>query len=122
MIKRADWLLITKDRTAVVLGVVLVLWVVVVIATTMLRLHYSDIQVPVRYSGYGQNSIYRDQWYTQLAFAGFGVVLTTINVFLATKVYQLRRMLGLGFLAMSIFIALLTIIVSNAVFNLSQSL
>jgi hypothetical protein len=122
MIKRADWLAISKDRTAVMLVLGLAAACVILITTVVLRLHPSDIQVPVRYTGFGQTFIYRDQWYTQYSYVGLAVIVAAVNGFLAVRLYQLRRMLGLGLLGMSIFIVILATIVINAMFSLAPSL
>lgn len=121
MIKRADWLAITKDRAAVLLLVLIVLGVIAIILTTVLRIQPSDIQVPVRFTGYGQSNIDRDLWYTQIGYTGFGVLLAVINGFLAIKIHATNRMLGLGLMGMTIFLLVLALIISNAVFNLAPS-
>ena len=122
MIKRADWLAIGKDRTAIFLLFLLFVLIIVIAVTTLLRIHGSDIQLPVRFTGYGQNNIYRDQWYTHFSYLGFGLVVGALNGFLAVKTYQLNRTLSLGFLGLSIFIMLLAVIIMNAMFNLTPVL
>ncbi len=122
MIKKADWLAIAKDRVAVLLFAALGLACIVLITTVLLRLQPSDIQVPVRYTGFGQTFIYRDQWYTQYSYVGLALVVAAINGFLGIKLYQLRRMLGLGLVGMGIFIVVLATIIINAMFNLAPSL
>jgi hypothetical protein len=122
MIKKADWLAISKDRTAVMLVLGLAVACAILITTVVLRLHPSDIQVPVRYTGFGQTFIYRDQWYTQYSYIGLAVIVAAVNGFLAVRLYQLRRMLGLGLLGMSIFVVVLATIIINAMFNLAPSL
>lgn len=122
MIKKSDWLVIAKDRTAVILLLSFAAACVVLIATVVFRLHASDVQVPVRYTGFGQTSIYRDQWYAQYSYVGFAVIIAAINGFLAVKLYQLRRMLGLGLLGMSIFVVILAVVVVSAMLNLAPSL
>lgn len=122
MIKKSDWLVIIKDRTAVMLFIGLAGACVVLITTVVFRLHASDVQVPVRYTGFGQTFIYRDQWYTQYSYVGLAVIVSALNGFLAVKLYQLRRLLGLGLLGMSIFVVILAIVVINAMLNLAPSL
>lgn len=122
MIKKADWLAIAKDRTAVLLLLGLAAVCVVLIATVVIRLHPSDIQIPVRYTGFGQTFIYRDQWYTQYSYVGLALIVAAVNGFLAIRLYQLKRMIGLGLLGMSIFVVVLATIVINAMFNLAPSL
>lgn len=122
MIKKADWLAIGKDRVAVLLLLLFAAVTVVLIATVIFRLQPSDIQIPVRYSGFGQTFIYRDQWYTQYSYIGLAVIVVVVNGFLALQLYKLRRLLGLGVLGMSIFVIVLATIVINAMFNLAPSL
>lgn len=121
MIKRSDWLAITKDRLALSLLGVMVIFVVAIIITTALRIHPSDVQVPVRFTGYGQSNIDRDQWYTQISFAIFAILALGVNGFLAIKLYMVRRALSLGIIAMTIFLLAMTIIVTNAIFNLAPT-
>lgn len=122
MIRKADWLAIAKDRTAVMLVLGLAAACIVLIATVVLRLQPSDIQIPVRYSGFGQTFIYRDQWYSQYSYVGLALIIAAVNGFLAVRLYHLRRLLGLGLLGMSIFVVILATIVINAMFNLAPSL
>jgi hypothetical protein len=122
MIKRADWLAIGKDRAAILLLIGVVTLSLVVIGTTLLRIHISDIQVPVRFTGYGQTHIYRDQWYNHLGYAIFAILVGGLNGFLAVKIYQINRMLSLGFLALSLFLMILAVVVVNAIFYLTPIL
>lgn len=121
MIKRSDWLAITKDRLAIVLLLLMILGAIVIIFTTIMRIHPSDVQVPVRFTGYGQSNIDRDQWYNQLSYGIFGVFIVAINGFLAIKLYSINRMLGLGLISMTIFILILALIIANAIFNLAPT-
>jgi hypothetical protein len=122
MIKRADWLAIGKDRTAVILFLLVFGLVATLVVVTILRLHASDIQVPVRFTAYGQNNIYRDQWYTQLSYAGFALLLLFANGFLAVRLYPINRLLSLAFLAASVVVLAIGLVVTNAIFNLAPSL
>ncbi|MGH7196161.1 MAG: hypothetical protein ACREGJ_00115 [Candidatus Saccharimonadales bacterium] len=121
MFKKADWLAIAKDRTAIILLIVLGIGTIAILITTAARLHISDVQVPVRYTGYGVTNLYRDKWYSLLTFSGFAVLIATLNTLIALKVYQLRRFMGLGLLALSIFLVIVGFIVTNAIFNLAPS-
>jgi hypothetical protein len=122
MIKRADWLAIGKDRTAVILLLIVFGFVAALVVTTILRIHASDIQVPVRFTAYGQNNIYRDQWYTQLSYAGFALLLLVANGFLAVKLYPVSRIISLAFLTATVVVLAIAMVVANAIFNLAPSL
>lgn len=121
MIKRPDWIALTKDRLAIILLIVMIIGAIAIIITTVLRIHPSDIQIPVRFTGYGQSNIDRDQWYSQLSYGLFGVVLVAINGYLAIKLLSVNRMLGIGLMSMSIFLLVLSLIIANAIFNLAPS-
>jgi hypothetical protein len=119
MIKRADWLAIGKDRAAVMLLFAVVVLVAAIIVTTILRVHITDIQIPARFTGYGPNNIYRDHWYAQLGYAGFGVLVGATNAFLAVKLYKVSRVLSLGFLGLTLLVMTVAIIIAIAIFNLT---
>lgn len=121
MIKRSDILAIIKDRPAVLLLSLLIVGVVVVVLTTLIRVHPSDVQVPLRYSGYGLTNIYRDHWYILSIFPIFAILVTILNSMLAIKIHQLNRTIGLGILAMSVFIMVNLIVVANTIFNLAPT-
>lgn len=122
MIKRAEWIAISKDRTAILLLVVLVFSILGLVASTVFRLLPSDVQIPFRYTDYGFTNIYRDQWYSLYSFVGFAVIIATFNTFLAVKLFNLRRMISLGIIGISIFLTLLATLVANALLNLSAIL
>jgi len=121
MFKKAEWLAIAKDRTAIILLIAAVVEVGIIIITTLVRLHSSDVQVPVRYTGYGSANIYRGQWFTIWQFAIFAVMITAINNFLAIKIYQMSKMAGRGIMSFTVFVLLTGIFVLNAIFNLTPS-
>ncbi len=121
MIKRSDWLAVTKDRLALSLIIVIVLLAIAIIITTAVRIHPSDVQVPVRFTGYGQSNIDRDQWYTQISFAVFAIITLGFNGFLAIKLYTIRRALSLSIIAMTILLLVVTVVVMNAIFNLAPT-
>lgn len=122
MIKKANILAIAKDRTAILLLIAVCILTIVIVITTIVRLHPSDVQIPARYTAYGVTYIYRDHWYMHAAYAVFAVVVTTVNSIIVVNLYQLRRLLSLGIMAMTLFTLLVCLAVSNAVFNLTPRL
>lgn len=119
MIRRADWLAITKDRMAIALLLGVAIITIFIIITTILRVHSSDIQVPVRYSVYDTSNIIRDQWWNHYSYVGFALVVMAGNIFLAVKLYQTSRLLSLGLLGLSIFLLVVASFIANAIFNLA---
>ena len=119
MFQKSEFLPILKDRLAVFLLAGIVVCSLVIVAISLLRLQASDVQVPVRYSDYGITNIYRDKWYALLGFTGFGLMTLLLNGFLSIKMYAHSRAVALGFMALSLVVVAIGIIVTSAVFHLA---
>lgn len=98
------------------------LGVFTVIASALFRIHANDVQVPMRYSGYGAANIYRDQWYVLYIFPVFALLVGLLNSVLATKVYQISRQVSLGLMGVTVFLLVTCVVVANAIFNLAPSI
>lgn len=122
MIKRADLLALAKDRMAIVLLLATVAGVITILLVTLLRLHSSDVQIPVRYTSFGAANIYRDQWYALYIFPAFAVLVATFNTMIAVKLYSVGRLAGIGFLGLTIFLLATCLVVTNAILNLAPSI
>lgn len=121
MIKRADLLALAKDRMAIVLLLATAGGVVTIILVALLRLHSSDVQIPIRYTAFGTANIYRDQWYALYIFPVFAVLVATFNTIIAVKLYSLGRLAGIGFMGLTIFLLATSLVVTNAILNLAPS-
>lgn len=121
MIKKSDWLAISHDRSVIVLLIATGLALIVVIITSLLRVHGSDVQIPGRYSVYGTANIYRNQWYLLYAFPLFALLTVLVNSYISIKLYTLNRMVGVGLLSITLIIVLTCLIVANSIFNLAPA-
>jgi len=121
MIKKADWLAISHDRTIVVMLLLVGLATAVVVISSLLRIHISDVQIPSRYSAYGTANIYRDHWYTLYMFPLFALLVMGINGYLSIKIHPINRMISVGVLGISLIIVVICVAVANAVFNLAPT-
>jgi len=119
MFKKRELLLFSQDRLAVTLLVLLALTSLLLVVITILSVRVSDVQVPVRYSGYGFTNLYRDKWYALLSFGIFPLLVFGVNGFLAVKLHATRRGIAIGLLGISFVMLLIALIVSNAVFRLA---
>lgn len=122
MVKKADLLSLTKDRLAILLLFLMLFSAVFVVVMTFLRIHSSDIQVPTRFTGFGQSNIYREQWYAQFSFAGFSLLVLAVNGYLSIKLHTIDRLLGIGFMALSLFLFVVALFIANAIFNLTPTI
>ncbi len=95
------------------------LTVVLLLAMTIVSIRVSDVQLPVRYTGYGLTNIYRDRWYSLLSFGLFALVLGSVNAYLIVKLHSIRKGLSLGLAVLSIAIGVVALIVAAAVFRLA---
>lgn len=121
MIKKADWLAISHDRTVVIMLLLLALATLAVIISSLLRIHISDVQIPSRYSAYGTANIYRSHWYTLYMFPIFALMTALINGYLAIKIHTINRMVSVGVLGVSLIVAVICLAVANAIFNLAPA-
>lgn len=122
MMKRADLLALAKDRTAVVLLLTTVVAAIVVVLVTVLRLHPSDVQIPIRYSAFGTANIYRDQWYALYVFPIFALLVAAINAWISIKLYNIERLASLGFMSLTVFLLITCLVVVTAIINLAPSI
>jgi hypothetical protein len=122
MMKRADLLALAKDRTAVVLLLTTVVGAIVVVLVTVLRLHPSDVQIPIRYSAFGTANIYRDQWYVLYVFPIFALLVAALNTLISIKLYNIERLASLGFMSLTVFLLVTCLVAVTAILNLAPSI
>lgn len=119
MLKKRELIQFSRDRLAISLLIAFLLTMVALLLMTLLNIHVSDVQLPVRFSGYGSTSIYRDQWYSLLSFGVFALLVGGVNSFLIVKLHAARRGLALGLALVSVAIGLIALVVAAAVFRLA---
>src|SRR6266702_569581 len=119
MFKKRELIQFSRDRLAVSLLAAFLLIMLFLLIWTILNIHVSDVQLPVRYSGYGSTSIYRDRWYSLLSFGLFAILMGGINSYLIVKLHSARRGLSLGFALVSLTIGLIALVVAAAIFRLA---
>ncbi len=106
-----------KDKLAVVLFVVGATILLIVLILLFFWIHPSDIQIPIRYSGY-DNSLFNDRWFERLAFPLFVIVQFSCNTWLALVVNAREyKLFSYFLLLLAIFISLCVIPVAFAITN-----
>jgi hypothetical protein len=121
MIKKAEWLSISHDRTMVIMLITVVLATIAVVISSVLRIHFSDVQIPSRYSVFGTANIYRSHWYALYMFPLFAVLVALTNGYLAVKAHNINRMISVGALGISLIVMIICLAVAHAVFNLAPT-
>ena len=81
--------------TALVAGGLVFLAIAILCA---IEIRPNELQVPIRNTVFGITYTYREQWYNELSFAGFAVLVATLNTFIAAKLYVSKdRRYGIAF-------------------------
>ncbi len=78
----------------------------------------NDLQVPIRYSAFGTMKIYRAQWYSELSFAGFAVLMTTLHTMISFRLYKLKsRDYAIAFQWLTVVMLVMALLFFLAVFR-----
>lgn len=80
-----------SDRGFLVAWIVSLAIFLAIIILCIVEIRPSDLQVPIRYSAFGITNIYRAQWYHELTFAGFAVLVASIHSLVAVRLYSLKN-------------------------------
>lgn len=79
------------DRGYLTAWVVGLLAFFAIMVLCLIEIRPSDLQVPIRYSAFGITNIYRAQWYHELGFALFAVVIFVFHTLISLKLYKLKN-------------------------------
>lgn len=78
----------------------------------------NELQVPIRNTVFGITYTYREQWYNELSFALFAVIVAVINTFLAAKLYVSKDgRYGIAFQWLSAILLVISFIILVAIFR-----
>lgn len=112
--KKQDFVTFSKDRTGLILAAASALVAVVVCVLILVWLRPIDVQVPIRFSGFGvgdlrpggsSGSYFNDRWYERLSFVVFAAVQAAAAIWMAIVMHtQGIKVLANFLLAFSIFI------------------
>lgn len=104
-----------KDKIAATMLLALISVTVVTTILMFFWLQPSDIQIPIRYSGY-DNSLYNDRWYERLSFVGFLLLQTGAAAVLSMLMHARGyKVLAYFLLALAGFVTVVTGVVAWAV-------
>ena len=99
-------------------AIALVLVIIIIIGAIYIR--PSDLQVPVRYSGYGITHFYRDKWYYEIAFVVFAILVALFHTLISAKLLEVKgRQFALGFLWLTVVILVITAVFILAILRVA---
>jgi hypothetical protein len=110
-----------KDRaylTPLILGGLLVV-ILLIMGASHIRI--SELQVPVRYSSFGITNFYREQWFYQLAFIVFGMVVYVLHTLTSLKLHLKKgRDFAIAFQWLTVIILIITVVTVAAIFQVAE--
>ncbi len=110
-----------KDRAYLVPLVIGGLLVVALLVMGVINIRVSDLQVPVRYSSFGITNFYREQWFYQLTFLAFGLLVYITHNLVGFKLYEKKgHTFAVAFQWLTIAILLITLVTVSAIFQVAD--
>jgi hypothetical protein len=110
-----------KDRaymSPLIIGAILII-ILLILGASNIRV--SELQVPVRYSSFGITNFYREQWFYQLAFMAFGLIVFGLHALVGLKLYEKKsRYFAIGFQWLTVAILVMTVITVAAIFQVAE--
>lgn len=74
--------------TAFIVGALLLLTNLILCAV---EIRPNDLQVPIRYSAFGITNIYRAQWYHELSFIAFLLLIFVLHTLISLKLFRIKN-------------------------------
>ena len=105
-----------QDKTIFSLFVLSVVAAVVGVLSVVLRIHASDVLVPVRYLP--TSDVQRASWPNLYLFGAFFVIACVIHIMLSMKLFAVKRGYAYAALASYLLLAVLALRVTGAVVSL----
>ncbi len=111
-------LLFTRDKPAISLAIVSGVLAFANLVITLVRLRSNDFKVPVQYIVNDGSVLQRSSWFTLYSLALFSILSTAVIIFIAHKIHKGNRLFAIGILAVYVVVAIVAILVTNALLRL----
>jgi hypothetical protein len=100
------------------MGALLVILLLIIGAS---HIRVSELQVPVRYSSFGITNFYREQWFYQLAFMAYGLLVYVFHALLGLKLLQKKgHNFAVAFQWLTVLMLVITVITVSAIFQVAD--
>lgn len=103
------------DRTLIILTAASTLIALTIILSVVVQVRPSDVQVPIRYTAFGEAILYTDQWYYLLSFLGAGLVILAQPLITLKLLQERGREFAIGFASVTNVVATLGLLLTLAV-------
>ena len=110
-----------KDRTYVTPLIIGGLLVIALLIMSVSYIRISELQVPVRYSSFGITNFYREQWFYQLAFPIFGLIVYATHTLVGLKLHKQKgHQFAVAFQWLTVAILAITLVTVAAIFQVAD--
>ena len=108
----------TKDRGFLVALIVSAVLLIAVVVLCSVEIRPNELQVPVRNTVFGITYTYREQWYSELSFAGFAALVGVLNTFISAKLFVIKdRRYGIAFQWLTAALLVVCFLILFAIFR-----
>jgi heme/copper-type cytochrome/quinol oxidase subunit 4 len=85
------------------------------------HIRVSELQVPVRYSSFGITNFYREQWFYQLTFMVFGLIVYLMHTLAGLKLSEKKGPdYMIAFQWLTVVILVITVVTVAAIFQVAD--
>lgn len=107
---------LTVDRYLFVLYLVMTVLAIIFSVQVIASIHPNELQLVARYTAFGSTHLYRDQWFYQLVFALFIIMIAVVHILISKKTYEaVNRQLALLFAWFGVGLLVFAWITANSV-------
>ena len=79
-----------KDRGYMFAAILSVVALLVIVVLCIIEIRPSELQVPLRNTVFGITYTYPEQWYNELSFVGFALLVWGAHMLISLKLYALK--------------------------------
>ena len=106
------------NRSYAIAFIVTSLVLIAILIFGAVKIRPSDIQVPMRNTVFGVTYTYSEQWYNQLTFVGFAIILAVLNTAFSVKLFHLKgEYYGIAFQWLTAILLGMTFVTLLAIFR-----
>ncbi len=110
-----------KDRAYLTPLAISGILLVVLLVMGIVHIRYSELQVIVHYTSFGITKLYKEQWYYQLYFMLFGVIVYTLHTLIGLRLYQKKgQEFAQAFQWFTVAVLAITVAIVGAIFRVSS--
>lgn len=113
MLKRA-----LLDRSFLVAFLATILAFMAIGVLSIIEIRPNELQVPIRNTVFGITHTYREQWYNELSFVFFALLVAGMNTLIASKLFAIKdRRYGIAFQWLTCLLLAISFVIFIAIFR-----